>query len=100
MSARRIVVATIKDRVQAVGFRAWTQGQAELRGLEGWVRNRRNGSVEAVFAGSSGTVEAMLRVCHQGPYGSRVDSIDVRDAGEVVLAERPSGCTFAVLATV
>src|SRR4051812_7888462 len=54
MSHQRIVIASIKGRVQGVYFRAWAQYQAELRGLEGWVRNRRDGSVEAVFAGPLG----------------------------------------------
>jgi acylphosphatase len=99
MSERRIVLAVIKGRVQAVGFRAWMQHQAELHGLEGWVRNRRDGSVEAVFAGSSEAVEAMLRACHQGPHGSYVESVDAHDVSETVLAER-YGCGFAVLPTV
>ena len=70
MSHQRIVIASIKGRVQGVYFRAWAQHQAELRGLEGWVRNRRDGSVEAVFAGPSEAVETMLKACHEGPRGS------------------------------
>ena len=99
MSHQRIVIASIKGRVQGVYFRAWAQHQAELRGLEGWVRNRRDGSVEAVFAGPSEAVETMLKACHEGPRGSYVERVDARDAGETELAERP-GQGFAVLATV
>ena len=100
MSARRIVHVGIRGRVQGVGFRAWTQHQAELHGLEGWVRNRRDGSVEAVFAGPPDAVDAMLKTCRQGPRGSRVEGVDVRDEGEAALAERPGEGGFAVLGTV
>ena len=99
MNERRIVHVGIHGRVQGVGFRAWTQHQAELHGLEGWVRNRRDGSVEAVFAGPPEAVEAMLKACRQGPRGSVVDSVDVRDDGEAALAECRGVGGFAVLAT-
>ena len=69
MSEHRVTLAIIKGRL-GVGFRARVQHQAELRGLQGWVRNRRDGSVEAIFAGSSeGDSQAILKVCHQGPPG-------------------------------
>ncbi len=100
MSEHRITLAVIKGRVQGVGFRAWAQHQAERHGLQGWVRNRRDGSVEAVFAGPLEAVEAMLKVCHQGPPGSHVESLDACEVSEVVLAERPSGSGFAIVATV
>jgi acylphosphatase len=100
MSEHRVTLAVIKGRVQGVGFRAWAQHQAERHGLQGWVRNRRDGSVEAVFAGPLEAVEAMLKVCYQGPPGSHVESLDARDVSEVVLAERPSGSGFAIVATV
>ena len=100
MSARRIVHVRIRGRVQGVGFRAWTQHQAELHGLEGWARNRRDGSVEAVFAGSPEAVEAMLKACRQGPRGSRVENVDARDEGDTALAERLGARGFAVLATI
>jgi len=99
VSARRIVHVRIRGRVQGVGFRAWTQHQAELHGLEGWARNRRDGSVEAVFAGPPEAVEAMLKICRQGPRGSRVEDVDARDEGEAALAERLDARGFAVLAT-
>jgi acylphosphatase len=53
--------------VQGVWFRAWTEGEALDRGLDGWVRNRRDGSVEAVFAGPAAQVDTMLEACRQGP---------------------------------
>lgn len=53
-----IVRVVIRGRVQGVGFRAWTEGIAAERELEGWVRNRRDGSVEAVFGGTQAAVRA------------------------------------------
>ena len=98
MSARRIVRIVVRGRVQGVGFRAWTQHQAELHGLEGWVRNRRDRSVEAVLAGPPDAVAVMLKALRAGPRGSRVDGLDEREADEAALAERP-GPGFSVLPT-
>ena len=89
----------IRGRVQGVGFRAWTEMMAVEQGLEGWVRNRRDGSVEAVFAGSQDTVLAMIALCRQGPRGARVDAIDQCDGGTADLALRRRGEPFSVLAT-
>jgi acylphosphatase len=69
----RVVVS---GRVQRVGYRAWTEYTAVELGLEGWVRNRSDGTVEALFAGSREAVEAMLEACRQGPPGARVAAID------------------------
>jgi acylphosphatase len=96
---RRVVHVRIRGLVQGVGFRAWTQHQAELHGLEGWVRNRRDGSVEAVFAGPPETVDAMLKACRQGPRGSRVEDVDVQETGEGALKERPEASGFVLLGT-
>lgn len=79
MTDNRITHVLIHGRVQGVGFRAWTQHQAELHGLKGWVRNRRDGSVEAVFSGPGDMIEVMLKACHQGPAGSLVERIDPMD---------------------
>jgi acylphosphatase len=92
---RRIVV---RGRVQGVGYRAWTEDTAILNGLDGWVRNRRDGSVEAVFAGSAAAVDAMIEACRQGPPSARVDTIDVHEAGPSELAMR-RGDGFSVLPT-
>jgi len=69
MKSVRVV---IEGRVQGVGFRAWTEYEALSRGLRGWVRNRRDGSVEAVFAGDEGAVDAMVAACRQGPRAAKV----------------------------
>ncbi len=61
-----------EGRVQGVGFRYWMIERAGGLGLDGWVRNRRDGAVEAVFAGPADAVAAMLRHCHDGPAFARV----------------------------
>jgi acylphosphatase len=63
---------TIRGRVQGVGYRAWVEDEATARNLEGWVRNRRDGSVEAVFAGSEDVVSEMIASCRRGPLSARV----------------------------
>lgn len=65
----------ITGRVQGVWYRAWTAEQATARGLRGWVRNRRDGSVEAVFSGPESQVEEMIAACHQGPPSALVDGV-------------------------
>ncbi|MBA1157705.1 acylphosphatase [Microvirga mediterraneensis] len=81
MTAHRTSHVLIHGRVQGVSFRAWTQHQAQLHGLKGWVRNRRDGTVEAVFSGPENLVEVMLKACHEGPAGSRVDKVEVLNQG-------------------
>lgn len=66
-------------RVQGVWFRGATQRQARALGVSGWVRNREDGSVEAVFEGSPGAVDAAVAFCREGPSGARVERIDVTD---------------------
>ncbi len=83
----RIAHVLIHGRVQGVGFRAWTHHQAELHGLKGWVRNRHDGSVEAVFAGSGEMVEVMLKACHQGPAGSLVQLVEPVEGADPNLAD-------------
>jgi acylphosphatase len=88
----RIVHAFISGRVQGVGFRAFVESEAQERALSGFVRNRRDGTVEALFAGPSEAVEAMLEACRRGPAHSRV--------AEVVVTEREDGTDlsgFAIL---
>ncbi len=77
------VQVVIHGRVQGVGYRAWTVGQARQRGLRGWVRNRAEGTVEAVFSGDSAAVESMIKACYEGPHAARVEGIDRRPCDEV-----------------
>jgi acylphosphatase len=100
MSDQAIRHAMIRGRVQGVGYRAWVEYSARDHGVEGWVRNRRDGAVEAVFAGPSEAVDAMLSACRRGPPGSRVDRVDTRQATPAELAQRRSGEPFSVLSTV
>ena len=74
--ATRAVLVRIEGRVQGVGYRAFVGMNAIELELKGWVRNRRDGSVEAVFQGSEAAVEEMLRLCNAGPPGSRVDRVE------------------------
>jgi len=67
----------INGRVQGVFFRYATQEEATRLGLKGWVKNRRDGQVEAVFEGDEATVEKMLKWCHQGPPHAVVNKVDV-----------------------
>ena len=96
MSETSIVHLVIRGRVQGVGFRAWTQHQGELRGLQGWVRNRRDGSVEAVVAGPAAEVAQMVAVCREGPRGSVVSEVDESPGNAALLAQAPPR-KFAVL---
>lgn len=97
MDAMKRVV--IRGRVQGVGFRAWTEYTALERGLQGWVRNCRDGSVEALFVGAVDAVAAMIAACRQGPRGSRVEAVDQRDGTADELALRRRGELFSVLPT-
>jgi acylphosphatase len=67
----------VEGRVQGVFYRAFTRNVAARLGLNGWVRNLPDGRVEAVFEGSRGLVEQALTECRKGPFGSRVDDMDI-----------------------
>jgi acylphosphatase len=97
VSAYAIHHVVIRGRVQGVGYRAWVEYTALDRGLEGWVRNRRDGSVEAVFAGPPEAVDAMVAACRHGPPGARVDVMDELEASPAALAPRRPGERFSVL---
>ena len=84
---------SIYGRVQGVGYRAWTVGTARALGVSGWVRNRRDGSVEALVAGDAADVAALVERCRRGPPAARVDRIDESEASPEVLggfAARPT----------
>jgi acylphosphatase len=69
----------VEGRVQGVAFRACTREEALRAGVAGWVRNREDGSVEAVFEGPREGVEALVAWCREGPRGARVARVDVRE---------------------
>jgi acylphosphatase len=91
---------TIRGRVQGVGFRYWVEQQAIARNLEGWVRNRRDGSVEALFAGPADVVSEMIAVCRRGPPSARVEAVQELPAGADALNLRRPGERFSVLPTI
>lgn len=71
----RRVRAVVTGRVQGVGFRMWTAAKSSALGLSGWVRNRPDGSVEAVAEGPADVVDAWLRLLRTGPPMARVESV-------------------------
>lgn len=75
MPAKSIRVI-ISGRVQGVGYRAWTAATARGFRLKGWVRNRIDGTVEAIFSGEESSVNAMLEACKKGPFLARVDKME------------------------
>ena len=76
-SAREIsVTVRIRGRVQGVWYRGWTVDEAERRGLRGWVRNRRDGSVEAMLCGPAAVVDDMVAALWKGPPSARVEAVD------------------------
>lgn len=81
MTAVRVVIS---GRVQGVWFRGWTIEAASKRGLDGWVRNRRDGTVEAVFSGPPEAVEGMVEACWSGPPMARVVAVERFEHGEGV----------------
>lgn len=95
MASRDIktVRVRIEGRVQGVWFRAWTGEEATKRSLRGWVRNRRDGSVEAQFSGPPDKVNEMVESCKKGPPHARVAGIiaaEVEDDGEPGFRQLPT----------
>ena len=96
MSVRHVVIRGI---VQGVGYRAWAEDEALRRELEGWVRNRRDGTVEAVFSGPDADVEAIMAACREGPGGARVDAVEVVPGRDDLMRLRRPGERFSMLST-
>ena len=90
---------SIRGRVQGVGFRAHVEHAALTHGVEGWVRNRRDGSVEAVFSGPAEAVTVVIDASRQGPPGARVDALDEFPAGPKDVSHRRAGELFSHLPT-
>jgi acylphosphatase len=82
--------AVVHGRVQGVFFRDTARRHADSRGVSGWISNRPDGTVEAVFEGEPDAVESMLRFCREGPRGATVERVDVTE-------EEPEGLSgFAI----
>lgn len=76
----------ITGRVQGVGYRDWAVATGQRLGLSGWVRNRTDGSVEALVVGDDEAVGRMIEACRRGPTLARVDAVDVEPVDLDVLA--------------
>jgi len=81
----------VRGRVQGVGYRAFVEDEAHRLSLRGWVRNRRDGSVEAVFAGQRNDVEAVIEACRRGPFSAHVSELVQREGTEADLLEGAAG---------
>lgn len=88
---------TITGRVQGVSYRAWMQGRAQALGLAGWVRNRTDGSVEALVAGPQEQVDALVAECRSGPPAASVAEIATAPATAPQSGEQRA--TFEILPT-
>lgn len=93
-TARKAVRVIISGRVQGVFFRSWTVDRASVRGLDGWVRNRRDDTVEALFAGPVDAVDRMLEACWRGPDYAKVTNVRVEPAND------PGATGFDQIATI
>jgi acylphosphatase len=91
---------TVTGRVQGVGYRAWVEHQARNHNLEGWVRNRRDGSVEALFAGPAEIVSELVARCRRGPSTARVEAVADEPASSDALNLRRPRERFSVLPTI
>jgi len=91
---------TIRGVVQKIGFRVWTERKALRLGLDGWVRNRLDGSVEVLVAGPPPAVAELIEQCRNGPPLARVDSLAIEEASELDLGHRRPGEAFSLLPTV
>ncbi|GAB4069921.1 hypothetical protein GCM10028812_35690 [Ancylobacter sonchi] len=83
MNASRGLRIVVHGRVQGVGYRAWLAMEAGRRGLRGWVRNRRDGTVEALLHADEATMEALIDACRRGPAAASVSAIDRFETDEV-----------------
>ena len=90
----------VRGVVQGVGYRAFVEHEALRLGLEGWVRNRRDGAVEAILSGADDVVAAMITACRRGPPAARVEALDAQEGDAALLAQRRPGERFSVLRTV
>ena len=79
MSGTKAVGVRVEGRVQGVNFRAWTQVEAQGRGLAGWVRNEADGSVRAHLEGDAAAVDEMLAALHKGPPAAVVREVTVQE---------------------
>lgn len=83
----------IEGRVQAVGYRNFIIAEAQRLGVDGWIRNRSDGTVEALASGETKAVEALITACMRGPEGSKIDNVELHNSeapAEKGFRRRPS----------
>ena len=90
---RKAVLVRVAGRVQGVGFRVWTRGEAEKLGLAGWVRNEPDGAVKALLVGSEAAVSMMMERLRHGPSAAAVTNV-TQEAAEA--ADAPAGFRITV----
>jgi acylphosphatase len=78
IAARLVIIG----RVQGVGYRLWAKRDARRRSLRGWVRNRNDGSVEALAIGEAADIDAFVHACHSGPAMARVTGVQREPAAD------------------
>jgi acylphosphatase len=91
--ARQAIRLIIEGRVQGVGYRWWAEGQAARLGLDGWVRNRRDGTVELLAIGKPDALDLMAEACARGPTGAQVSKVAraaAEDDGSRGFASKPT----------
>jgi acylphosphatase len=96
-SLRHVIIRGV---VQGVGYRFWVTQQANARKLEGWVRNRKDDSVEALFSGPADIVSDMIAQCRRGPPLARVDAVEETPGHPDGLSLRFKAERFSVLPTI
>ncbi|HZZ34464.1 MAG TPA: acylphosphatase [Caulobacteraceae bacterium] len=90
---RRAFRLTVRGRVQGVGYRWWASDEARRLGIDGWVRNRRDGSVEILAIGAEEAVQRLIEACRRGPPAAAVNSVECADAdddGSAGFYDRPT----------
>lgn len=93
MSERPAIRILVSGRVQGVGFRYWTVEEARRLGLDGWVRNRQDGTVEILVIGAAQSLSQMTQACRQGPSAARVAAVawgQAADEGCRDFTQRPT----------
>lgn len=85
----RALVVRVTGRVQGVGYRAWTQSEAARLGVHGWVVNRDEGHVDAVFVGPGNRLGELLGLCREGPSAAAVDHVDARSIDRCAATQPP-----------
>lgn len=96
---REIKRLRVRGTVQKIGYRMWCEREALALNLRGWVRNRTDGTVEVVIAGTPQAIAKMIDRCRKGPPLAQVATIDIEDASVLDLGYRRPGEQFSLIAT-